>query len=351
MLRAAGARLECCEPSRKEIGAGRAVEDCARAANLMVSVSLARGGAEPGSGRAKRVAKLKRELVLQWFLKRGVFWNAVKDARQRIGVEGRIGTAHHGGKHLSAVLAMDSLDWSDFGNKARSSILEAMAELKTQTIPRSLDDQFLLREWADFLVLCIMYDPPAYALIEFAEYGGPTWILARGDQTAEQQRKGAAPPVRVVRDPFESEIQRVVQISKVIDLIEETHPEIRAWDLVEKKGLLEQFRSEMESIPRHLHIEVEEDTTALDVTDAYRAIRRIQQKHNQGGASVRDPLVAVQCAVLYDSYNGRDLQDNRRKKWTYEKLAAKFGLPSPRAAKEHVRKGRALRQAKPLPEE
>jgi len=285
---------------------------------------------------------LKRELVLQLFLKRGEFWHAVKEARGRLGIEGKIGTVHHGGQNLSAVFALDDLGWSELGNKVRASIFEEMAELKKLAVPRSLSDEFLLREWADFLVLCIVFDPPADELVNFAEYGGPTWVFASGSRAGGERKRGAAPPVRVVRDPLQTEIQRVVQISKVIDVIEKAHPDIRVWDLLKEKGLIEQFRLEMQSIPRHLHIEVGEDTTAEDASDAYRAIRRIQGEQNRGGATARDPLMAVQCAVLYDWHNSTDPADNRRRAWTFKKLAGRFGLKSGRAAKQYVELGREI---------
>ncbi len=280
--------------------------------------------------------------MLQLYFKHGEFWQAVEKARGRLGREGKVGTVHHGGKYLSAVLAKNDLDWSELGNETRASVFEEMAKLYRLTVPHTLRDEILQREWADFLVLCILYDPPTDELVEFAEYGGPTWVFSGGKRDVEEQKRGAAPPVRVVRDPFETEIQRLVQISKVLDEIEKAHPEIRAWDLIEEKGLLEQFRVEMEGIPRRLHIEVGEDTTAKDVTDAYRAIRRIQGEQNRGGASVRDPLIAVQCAVLYDQHNPPDPSDRRRRPWTYKKLAERFGLRSGRAAKSHVELGREI---------
>ncbi len=313
----------------------------------MVRVSLVRGGAEPDSGRAKRVARQKREFVLQLFLRQGRFWDAVKEARGRCGFEGKVGMPP-GGQDLQVVFAMENLDWSPLGEKVRKGVLEEVIKLG-QMIPDTLQDEFLQREWGDFLTACVIFDPPSGKLIEFAEYGGPTWISSSQAEVGEKpQRKHAAAPIRVVRDPHETEIKRVVHLVKLVDEIDKAHPEITAWDFVEEKGLFSQFRSAMEEIPRRFYIEVQEDTTEEDVKGAYRVLRDIQKGVNErGGASTRDPLVAVQCAVLYDHHNERDPQDTRRKKWTYKKLAKEFGLPSAQSAEAHVSLGRKLLQAKP----
>jgi hypothetical protein len=58
--------------------------------------------------------------------------------------------------------------------------------------------------------------------------------------------------------------------------------------------------------------------------------------------SARDPLVAIQCAILYNRHNQKDPEDGRRRTWTYERLAEEFGLKSARAATAHVIVGRKI---------
>ena len=76
--------------------------------------------------------------MLQLYFKQGEFWQAVERARGRLGREGKIGTAHHGGQNLSVVFVMDNLDWSELGNKVRASIFKEAAELKKQVVPSGL---------------------------------------------------------------------------------------------------------------------------------------------------------------------------------------------------------------------
>lgn len=67
-------------------------------------------------------------------------------------------------------------------------------------------------------------------------------------------------------------------------------------------------------------------------------IRKVQPA--KGTKRSRDPLVAVQCAILYDRHN-QQLEDKRQRRWTYAKLGKEFGL-STRAAKDYVILGREI---------
>jgi hypothetical protein len=49
-------------------------------------------------------------------------------------------------------------------------------------------------------------------------------------------------------------------------------------------------------------------------------------ERSKKGPPRRDPLVAVQCAVLYDRHNGKDPEVRRRLLWSYERLAEEYGL-------------------------
>jgi hypothetical protein len=86
-------------------------------------------------------------------------------------------------------------------------------------------------------------------------------------------------------------------------------------------------------------VEVDERTTLEDVKGAFRMIRSIQPAKES--KPPRDPLISVQCAVLYDQHNRADPED-RRRRWSYANLARRFGLSSPRAARDHVSLGREL---------
>jgi hypothetical protein len=80
-----------------------------------------------------------------------------------------------------------------------------------------------------------------------------------------------------------------------------------------------------ETPDRH-YIAVYEETTESDVLRAFRLISDTFPERSKKGPPRRDPLVALQCAILYDRHNGKDPEDRRRLLWSYERLAEEFCL-------------------------
>ncbi len=81
----------------------------------MTKVSVTRGGdGPPDSGRAKRVARFKRDLVLDLFLRRGQFWEIIKETRRYCDHVARPGMPPEG-KNLLLVFHMDDAGWSARG--------------------------------------------------------------------------------------------------------------------------------------------------------------------------------------------------------------------------------------------
>jgi len=78
--------------------------------------------------------------------------------------------------------------------------------------------------------------------------------------------------------------------------------------------------------PARHYIAVYEETTEVDVLGAFRLISDTLPERSKKGPPRRDPLVALQCAVLYDRHNGRVPEDRRRLLWSYERLAEEFRL-------------------------
>ncbi len=317
----------------------------------MVKVSVRRGGIPPDSGRAKRIAKLKRDLVLDLFLRRGQFWQAINETRQYCNHVAKTAMPPED-KNLLLVFYVDDADWSPHGEQFRRKLTEKVPDLERQVIPDGLRDDFLMYEWGDFLAACVMFDPPAERLTEFAEYGGPTRVSPPSTAAHTESALGAtAPPIQIVTDPFERDIERIVFMFKVIDAIEEEvdrrHPEIGVKNII--RGILDDedfartLHSRLEEIPKRYYLDVREDTSLEDLKHGYHVIKGIQGgQRKKSGAPARDPLIAVQCAVLYDKFNGPDSTDGRRRKWTYKRLSERFGLKSARAAKEYVIAGREV---------
>src|SRR5918994_4639331 len=112
----------------------------------MVKVSVTRGGFAPDSGRAKRIARFKRDLVLDLFLRRGQFWEIIEETRRYCDHVARTAMPPWD-KNLLLVFFMDDADWSPHGEQFRRKIAEKVPELERRIIPDAFRDQFLSREW------------------------------------------------------------------------------------------------------------------------------------------------------------------------------------------------------------
>jgi hypothetical protein len=271
------------------------------------------------SSGAARIERLKRDLVAELCRQDGPFWQAIREIRTEWGIQPRTALPSEDDPHT--VQPIDQL--SPFFKKGRRNFKEwrkldkrwheNIASLRTSFVPNLL---WMGGGWHEFFGACVMCDPPKNRLLEFAEYGriypSPFWPPFEGDPDEIDTSKlhsMIAPPIECVwkRGPGASY----------------------------EDG--EQFME--------YKIIVDEHTTEADVVRAFRGIKAAYNLRNPGGRPPIDKLTAIQCAVLYDDYNGADPDDGRFWRWTYKKLAAKFrtlGVKNERSAVEHVKRGRAL---------
>jgi hypothetical protein len=232
--------------------------------------------------------------------------------------------------------------------------------------------------WLLFTSACVLYDPPETALIEFAEYATPKpYRVSVGNsyrgEDADKSLSMQALPIREQPDSADLRDMIMSQIDLILDEINKHYLQALGldahamWqDVTSKPDVMNEIYRQEELLRERLYIEVFEHTTDKDVRAARRAIRArqerdrflvpaaadpatrleiLQEKQNRPrprGKSARDPLVAIQCAILYDRHNGKDPVDGRRQKWRYERLAEQFRLKSTRAATEHVKAGRGI---------
>jgi hypothetical protein len=300
------------------------------------------------SDEGAEIVRFKRELVLSLFLKCGNFWSEIEAMRQRWQIEASeqlVPADLHGPYPVDPEGWDESWQW--------------MTEIN-DIIDRVIPPRYVraLVEWNAFIARCILYDPPATALVEFAYFAGPhpvaPYPAPREAQKAMSERgvrlMMVAPPIESLADPSEARqieawlyrtmMQRIgeryleplgLDIWELYREVWESSPDVRA-ELVEMQ---KQNTSK-------LYIDVSETTTENDVRNAFRLIRQTQSAGNKGGKPKLDPLVAIQCAVLYDRENGPDPADGRSKKWTYPSLKKQYGLRSDRAAKYHIERGREI---------
>jgi hypothetical protein len=236
----------------------------------------------------------------------------------------------------------------------------------------------LYGSWLLFASACVLYDPPETALIQFAEYATPEpYRVSFGNsyrgEDAHKSLSMLALPIREQPDSADLRDMIMSQVDLILDEINKHHLQALGldvhamWqDVTSKPDVIREIYRQEELLRKRLYIEVFEHTTDKDVRAARRAIRVMQEKDRflvPGAAdpatrleilkgkqnrpqrrakSERDPLVAIQCAILYDRHNQKDSADGRRRTWTYERLAEEFRLKSARVATACVTAGREI---------
>jgi hypothetical protein len=120
-------------------------------------------------------------------------------------------------------------------------------------------------------------------------------------------------------------------------------------NILEVSGISAEYAERMSQVSETYYIVVDEYTSEEDLESTRRMIRAAQER-NSGGRPARDPLVALQCALLHDKYNGLDPADRRITRWSYKQLAKEFrefGVRNERSAEEYVKLGRQLLKNRP----
>jgi hypothetical protein len=309
---------------------------------------------ELSSDAGRRLRRLRHELVLQLYLRRDPLWKAIRDVRDRWDISAEVRLPPPVVGPLSPEKAPNLQDRGNAKDAVRWQ--EEMSAIwgKVDPEPRlptsDYSDLQLELSWGDFLSACVLYDPPEDQLVEFASYGAlETTVLTGGRLATKANLEGLPemvdPPVRSL---FALSKVRDWYWHRILNYIGEKHLEPQGVDvdafldnaLSYIPGLEEEYREKAERYSKRYYIGVDNYTSLEDVKSAFHMIRKVQPP--KGTKRSRDPLVAVQCALLYDRHNRRDPEDRRRWRWSHANLADRFGLSSARVAIDYVALGREI---------
>jgi len=309
----------------------------------------------PSSAKG-RLRQLRRELVLQLYLRRGPLWEAVRDVRDRRNIVPKVQLPPSVRDRL---LPQDAPDFDNRAEYVKYTVgwEEEISAVRERVIPtqdwstRGSFDHELEASWSNFLSACTLYDPPEDRLIEFASYGGPEpTVFSGGRLPTERNLEGLPemidPPIKTLADLVDV---RNWYWHRILNHIVERYLEPQGVDvdtlletvMWEVPGLYEEHVEKYKEYSERFYIEVDEYTTWEDVESALQMIRSIERPKRR--KPPRDSLIAVQCAILHDRYNQACSQDRRYRRWTYAKLAEHFDdLIGPRAAEDYVKLGRKI---------
>jgi hypothetical protein len=306
----------------------------------------------PSSAR-KRLRRLRHELILQLYLRREPLWDVIRDVRDRWNISAEVHLPRRVRGRLSPEKTPNHEDqgYAKYAVRWQEEMSAIWAKVDPEPRPPTWDysDYQLRTSWEDFLSACVLYDPPEDQLVEFASYGALETTVLTGGRLATKANLEGLP--EMVDPPVRS----LFALSKVGDwywhrvlrYIGELDLELQGVDvdaLIEDAlsyipGLEEEYREKAEKYSKRYYIGVDDHTSLEDVKSAFHMIREVQP--STGTKRSRDPLVAVQCAILYDRHN-QQLKDKRKRKWTYAKLGEELGLSSARVASDYVTLGREI---------
>jgi hypothetical protein len=280
---------------------------------------------EASAEQAKRwryFEEFRRDLILQLFLRRGPYWEAVKEARRRNGITATI-----------------SIPPSDFNSYVQQHPHDVIAILES-VVPQDLRDTFTI-DWQGFIQACLLYDPPETQLTEFDKLWTeplPFFLIPRGGSKFLQDPM-AAPPIKMMRDPAEVRRYLTAFYEGFVDaLIEQylvplglTKEQVLQSVAAQRPELWEELEERERRNTERPYIVTDEYTPPDDVRWAFSKIANSDGRRPVTGRPKRNSLVAVECAVLHDHHG-----------WTYEQLADRYGWRDPNLASKYVERGRTI---------
>ena len=283
--------------------------------------SVPEATAEQGS-RWRYFGEFRRDLVLQLYLRKGSFWEAVKEARGRNGIT-----------------ATTNVPPSNFNSYVQQHPHDVAAILK-RVVPEGLRHAIVM-DWQGFIQACLLYDPPEMQLTEFDKLWTeplPFFLIPRGGSKHLQEM--AAPPIKIMRDPAEVREHLTTFYEGFVDaLIEQylvplgyTKEQVHRSVVEQQPELWKNLEEGERGNKEKPYVVVDEYTPLADAKRAAAQIGASDGQRPVTGRPQRDPLVAVECAILHDHHA-----------WKYEQLAERHGWKSdPNLASKYVEKGRKI---------
>jgi hypothetical protein len=299
----------------------------------------------------------RHQLVTELYLQEGPFWDSVAAIRRRWDVkpQRRVPGRSQWGPPYFLPDCFDPKpqdDFSEEGERWHERLTNWLSELHAlyeAAVPQEgLLSKYPAVSWEVFLSMCVLFDPPDTQLKEFADkiHWSYSNVAPRG-----KKRVAGALPIVWLRDADRVETMVAELYQELLEALLEkyVHPQgITSEDAIasihkERPDLHERYWRGLRDNGLHPYIDVRTDPRKEDILSAWTLLRERHAASRAPGRT-RDPLIALQCAILYDDYNGPNPEDGREKLYTHKSLTEMFGLPGPRSAKDHIELGRQMRR-------
>jgi hypothetical protein len=284
------------------------------------------------SDAAKHLKAFARSLVLQLYLRRGPFWEAIRGTREKWGI-----IPEKAVPESSARSFPPGYQWIDEGEPGREEFVTFLREFVGDL--NSIHDAIIPDDfriggsrrtsrivWLSFLQQCAIYDPPDAELLNFAHSNLPRAVGVGSFKASEYDPETNTvastsnppmmdvPPVASTADAaYVAKIERWFWTTVIRELGID-HQEALERALSTRPDLLNEYILLMAVSPGKTYIDPDLAKSEKDVRLAYRMLMSSKVSDRRSGRLERDPLIAVQCAVFHDKLG-----------WTQKRIANHFG--------------------------
>jgi hypothetical protein len=293
-------------------------------------------------GEELKARVFKDGLTAQLYIQKGVFWDAVRELRERRGItaERRLPPSESNGSGLIA----PERSYDDDFLAHMEEWLADLRHIEQRCVPARFQGS---AQWSDFISACVYFDPPLEELDTFTRYGDLRYINREAHGTREERApmRAMAPLRWTIADENAFEEVHFWLFDRVLEELGERYLGPAGVDLGEaldeifdSTELNKQYNAKKDGLRREWHIVASDGVNASDIKKAADRIPVVREARSSGGRASRNPVVAIQCAAFYDDDSaGVGIPKSTKRRL----LAERYALPE-NEVKHYVKFGRDL---------
>jgi hypothetical protein len=293
-------------------------------------------------GEELKARAFKDSLTAQLYLQRGVFWDALRDLRERWEITAERGLPPSA-ENVSGLIFPETPSKGDFF-RLYDEWTADLRRIEQRCVPSRFRES---AEWREFISACVLFDPPLEDLDTFTRHGDLRYINreAHGARGERAPMRATAPLRWAVADEKALEKVYFWLFECVLEELGQRYLKPAGIDLEEALDeildtteLNKRYHAKKNSLRREWHIVASDGVNANDIKKAADTIPAVREARSSGGRASRNPVAAIKCAAFYDDDSagaGAPKSTKRRL------LAEQYGLPE-NEVKHYVKFGRDL---------
>jgi hypothetical protein len=297
------------------------------------------------AGEELKARRFKDGLTAQLYLQRGVFWDAVRELRERraITAERRLPPFP---SDSGALLIPDTSSDDDFVAHMEEWLAD-LRHIEQRCVPARFQGS---AEWDEFICACVYFDPPLEELDTFTRHGDLRYLELnneRDDYGVRRVRapmRAMAPLRRAITDDGELEKVCFWLFDRVLEELGERYlgpagidVEEAVQEIYDTTELNKQYNAKKSDLRREWHIVASDSVNANDIKRTAAMVPAVREAHSSGGRPSRNPVVAIKCTAFYDDSAGKGASKSTK----HRLLAEQYALPE-NEVKHYIKFGRNL---------